>query len=320
MSAMTDAPDVAAGWSLLGLPPLPATDGLDRHSAELDGAGAYQDRLVSDGGRVHRLADVNQGQAADAVHAYTVGREGILPQAADLGNRVTVTSSLLRVAKEVVGWFGDHLAEIAVVAGAVVVTAPELLPRLRSMAGRLFAMLRKVMEHIGNVFKRLSAIYQKKRENDVAVVLHRKWIEDFRLKKGPNATRPKSITKEVDAAWRKKHGDEIDISRAEYHELPPSLQAENGASARVALDIVDDAMKRGVDLKSEKFMEDAASKVHDKWLERNPWAPDHQKLPYGQLSAIEQEKDRVVVRAALDHWSVRLAERTRGARDALRMT
>jgi len=41
--------------------------------------------------------------------------------------------------------------------------------------------------------------------------------------------------------------------------------------------------------------------MHDKWLERNgEWAPAEQKLPYDELSEEEKEKDRVVIKKAID--------------------
>jgi hypothetical protein len=48
-------------------------------------------------------------------------------------------------------------------------------------------------------------------------------------------------------------------------------------------------------------METAAERVHIAWPERNhEHAPADQKLPYDRLTEEEKEKDRVVVRAALE--------------------
>ena len=42
--------------------------------------------------------------------------------------------------------------------------------------------------------------------------------------------------------------------------------------------------------------EEACATVHDEWVKRNAWAPDHLKVPYAQLPEDEKEKDRDHVR------------------------
>ncbi len=45
----------------------------------------------------------------------------------------------------------------------------------------------------------------------------------------------------------------------------------------------------------------ASDVVHQQWLERNGnWAPAEQNKPYNQLAESEKEKDRVIVRGAVD--------------------
>lgn len=85
-----------------------------------------------------------------------------------------------------------------------------------------------------------------------------------------------------------------------YNELPEDWKGENKASAEVAVDLALDARKDGRAL-DESFVEEASASIHEKWLERNgSWAPEDQKLPYEELSEEEKEKDRVVMRAAIN--------------------
>ena len=48
------------------------------------------------------------------------------------------------------------------------------------------------------------------------------------------------------------------------------------------------------------WIERMAELQHKAWMQRNKhWAEPHQMAPYAELSDVEQEKDRAVVRAAL---------------------
>lgn len=85
-------------------------------------------------------------------------------------------------------------------------------------------------------------------------------------------------------------GGQVDIANTGYADLPPKWQAENAAAAAGAIQAVSE---------NPRDLEAAASAVHEDWLSRNgEWAEPEQKLPYAQLSEVEKEKDRVVVRAA----------------------
>ncbi|TSC93127.1 MAG: hypothetical protein CEN89_242 [Candidatus Berkelbacteria bacterium Licking1014_7] len=54
----------------------------------------------------------------------------------------------------------------------------------------------------------------------------------------------------------------------------------------------------------ESFVEEASSKLHDAWLERNgEWAPEEQKKPYEELPEDEKEKDRAQVRKAIEIYN-----------------
>lgn len=67
------------------------------------------------------------------------------------------------------------------------------------------------------------------------------------------------------------------------------------------MSLVLSALRAGHDLISADFVEDASDVVHIAWLDRNrAWAEPEQLPPYRDLSEAEKEKDRVVVRAAVD--------------------
>ncbi len=110
------------------------------------------------------------------------------------------------------------------------------------------------------------------------------------------------IKKTKDQAWSESHGGatEVDIANTAYEELPSDWQGENKISAEVAVNEVERAMEAGEQL-DEAFVEAASSVLHDRWLERNgSWASPEQKVPYQQLSEEEKEKDRVIIRKAIE--------------------
>ena len=75
---------------------------------------------------------------------------------------------------------------------------------------------------------------------------------------------------------------------------------DNKISAEVAVTEVEKAVEAGTPL-DESFVEAASSTLHDKWLERNgSWAPAEQNKPYAELSEEEKEKDRVIIRKAVE--------------------
>lgn len=298
MSLMSE-PAVVAGLSILGIPPLPDTDLLDKHISELERAAASHRLLLHEGGHAYRLAGANQGPATDALHAYMTSRDGVLPQAADLVDRFTTAAGNLRVSKAIIEWIAGLLAGVAVAAGIAVAFAPHLLPRLATIAGRFITMLRNALSRAGRIFTSLLKTPRARRIDAVADRLHEVWRAPRRL---PGAGHEPRIKTTTDQAWARRHGtDQVDIANTRYKDLPADWQKENKESATLAVRLVNDARKHGVDPKREEFMESASKSVHDAWLRRNgEWAPPEQKLPYHKLSEVEKEKDRVVVRAALD--------------------
>lgn len=298
MSSLMSDPVVVTGLALLGIPPLPDIALLDKHIADVTRAAEHHRLLAADGRSAFRPADANTGPAADAVHGYLTGNDGLEHQADHLAQRLTATAGSLLVSKRVVEWIGGLLAGAAVAACVAAAYAPQLLPRVAILARRFIAMLRDVMSRLGRIFASLARTGQARRADTVAGRLHDRWRASRRLPDGGYEPRMKTTT---DPAWIRRHGtDQVDIANTRYADLPADWQKENKESATVAVRLVDDARRRGVDLDSDEFMEAAGEKVHDAWLDRNGgWAPPEQRLPYAELSEEEKEKDRVVVREAL---------------------
>ena len=288
----------AGGLALLGVPPLPDLDGVDRHIADLDAAAAHHRELAAESRRAHRLAGANSGPAADAVDDHVIGRDGIALTAGDLADRLSNVAGTLRVTRETLVWVGGLLAGLAALAVAAIAYAPHLLPRLRAIAARLSARLREITARLGALMRGMSTTLTNRRVDKVAGRFHDAWRAPRKLSDGTYEPRVKTTT---DPAWIKKHDTgQVDIANTRYRDLPADWKRENQESARVGVQLVDEARTSGVDVRSERFMEEASSVVHDKWLVRNrDWAPEEQRLPYERLSEAEKEKDRDVIRMVL---------------------
>lgn len=110
------------------------------------------------------------------------------------------------------------------------------------------------------------------------------------------------VKKTKDQEWSGTHNGaiEVDIANTPYEDLPSEWQGENKISAEIAVTEVERVIETGVPL-DESFIEAASSTLHDKWLERNgSWAPPEQNKPYSELSEEEKEKDRVIIRKAIE--------------------
>lgn len=129
--------------------------------------------------------------------------------------------------------------------------------------------------------------------------MHDVWRAPRRLPGGDYAAR---VKKTSDQRWITIHGtDQVDIANTRYQDLPADWQWENKESAGIAVRLVRDGRRQGLDPRSEEFIESASSRVHDAWLRRNgAWAPPEQRLPYAELSEEEKAADRVFVLMALD--------------------
>lgn len=134
----------------------------------------------------------------------------------------------------------------------------------------------------------------------VATKLHDAWREPRRIN-GTDKFEPR-IKGTKDEVWVATHGGkgEVDIANTTYEDLPDDWKSENKKSAEVAVIEIATAEKNGIPL-DDKFIESASEVQHIQWLERNKnWAPQEQQKPYAQLSEDEKEKDRVVIRTAMD--------------------
>lgn len=139
---------------------------------------------------------------------------------------------------------------------------------------------------------------KKDQINELDALLHDEWRESRKKEDGTFEPRLKNTK---DEAWSKEHGvDEIDIANTDYANLPEDWKGENKISAEVAVGEVYKAVFNKKELDGA-FVESASEAMHVKWLERNgSWAPPEQKLPYAELSEDEKEKDRVIIRKALE--------------------
>ncbi len=132
---------------------------------------------------------------------------------------------------------------------------------------------------------------------------HARWQKQWH---DDNGNKPR-IKKTKDEVWIAAHGGitEVDIAATNYVDLPADWQEENRLSAEVAVSYVlaGATWWRRLFGFGRQFVEAGSAIVHVKWLERNgEWAEEHQKLPYHELNEIEKEKDRVIIRNAIDAY------------------
>lgn len=156
----------------------------------------------------------------------------------------------------------------------------------------------KYEENVNQIFSEESLI------NVVGNELHDEWRAAREIKdtegKGTGKFETR-IKKTKDEQWIKSKGkDEVDIANTTYKELPEDWKGENKISAEITVGEISKALqeKRNLD---DKFVEEASSILHDKWLERNgEWAPESQKKSYAELSEEEKEKDRVIIKKGIE--------------------
>ncbi|MBI5798819.1 MAG: hypothetical protein HZB10_02720 [Candidatus Yonathbacteria bacterium] len=134
--------------------------------------------------------------------------------------------------------------------------------------------------------------------SELGALLHDEWREPRKKEDGTFEAR---LKKTKDEAWIKEHrADEVDIANTDYINLPEDWKGENKISADVAISEVYKAVENKQEL-DDAFVESASDAMHVKWLERNGgWAPPEQKLPYAELSEEEKEKDRAIIRKAIE--------------------
>ena len=135
--------------------------------------------------------------------------------------------------------------------------------------------------------------------NAIASRLHEMWRDDTRLQPdGSYLPRIKVVTDP-------KSGEErtYDIANLTFNELPESFQESNTNSAHCACRAVENGYRYKEDLKSRDFLERASEVQHDQWSDNNKeWADPSLLVPYDELSEPEKEKDRKIVRIALEEY------------------
>ena len=130
---------------------------------------------------------------------------------------------------------------------------------------------------------------------DLGSDLHEAWRASRRLEDGTFKPR---VKKSKDEEWNAIHGtDEVDIANCSFEDLPSNWQYENLEAAKVVIDLVFDKTIAGKKIDKEDI-EEMASVIHEKWLERNSWVFDpnygnpNLAVSYDSLSEEEKKKDR----------------------------
>ncbi|HNZ86719.1 MAG TPA: hypothetical protein PLD95_03835 [bacterium] len=128
--------------------------------------------------------------------------------------------------------------------------------------------------------------------------LHEEWRAPRKKEDGSFEPRWKSTN---DKNWIAEHNtNEVDIANTVYDDLPSDWKGENEISAKVAIGEIYEAINNNQEL-DDNFIENASDVMHEKWLERNgSWAPAEQNKPYAELSEEEKEKDRVIIKKAIE--------------------
>ena len=97
-------------------------------------------------------------------------------------------------------------------------------------------------------------------------------------------------------------GEWYDIANLTYAELPPHFKKSNQESAQCACNEVMNAVAAGRSLDAV-FVEDASVVQHVNWMRVNgEWGDPDLMVDYEDLPEDEKEKDRVIVRKAVESW------------------
>ncbi|MFA6341148.1 MAG: hypothetical protein WCX27_02855 [Candidatus Paceibacterota bacterium] len=154
-----------------------------------------------------------------------------------------------------------------------------------------------------NIEKNENNLEAQKQEmiNKLGSLLHEEWRAPRKKEDGTFEPRMK---KTKDEGWSKKHGaQEVDIANTDYANLPEDWKGENKISAEIAVNEIFEANQKGIELNAD-FVEKASATIHEKWLERNgSWAPAEQNKPYADLSEEEKDKDRAIIKKAIEIYN-----------------
>jgi len=148
----------------------------------------------------------------------------------------------------------------------------------------------------------------EKQKLELGGLLHDGWREDRKKEDGSYEPRTKVLVKTAEGKEKWFNEDQVpkdstelrrqDIANTDFKDLDPYWQADNKASADVAIDILTEAKASNLPLDDE-FIENASSKIHNAWRERTPWAPKEQLVDYDKLSEKDQNEDRKIIKKAL---------------------
>lgn len=142
---------------------------------------------------------------------------------------------------------------------------------------------------------------------EIGGMLHDEWRAP---RKKPDGTFEPRIKKTKDEAWKQAHNtEEVDIANTGYEGLPEDWKGENKISAEIAVEEIYKVREESLD---ESFVEVAAAVLHEKWMERKVaegynaedekqwgWAKP-MMVPYEKLPDEEKEKDRRIVKKAIE--------------------
>ncbi len=94
-----------------------------------------------------------------------------------------------------------------------------------------------------------------------------------------------------------------DIANTDFENLDEKWAMDNRIAAENAMDILFEAIAQNRDFNDE-FIEEASDKIHQKWLD-NPstWSPPEQDKPYSELSEEEKDKDRAIIKKAIEIYN-----------------
>ena len=165
----------------------------------------------------------------------------------------------------------------------------------------------EIFEHSENYVN--SDILEKLRYNEYYLIkefvkISYDWWRKNRLQ--PDGTYESKWKESYDEERNKKHWTNfVDIANTEFEDLPSNRQYERLEAARVAINLVLDKMELWEEITSD-VVEEMASIVHDRWLERNRWVYDEKHWDsmlaqsYESLPEEEKNKDRSHIYTAIN--------------------
>lgn len=167
------------------------------------------------------------------------------------------------------------------------------------------------IEKVEKELEKKEGARKEEKTGELASLLHDEWRASRKKEDGTFNPQVKVLVATDDGKEKWFNADKVpptakelkrqDIANTDYENLDPYYQGENKISAEVAIGEVYKNRNAIDDYNREAFIEGASNVMHEKWLERNgSWAPPEQKLPYAELSEEEKEKDRVIIRRAIE--------------------